>query len=76
LAASTTTPTSPEKNVTNNKLVVVPDRSPNNQKVNERILVASINVVMNTIAEDKKVVTMTPASIKRSGVAPARPRAS
>ena len=44
--------------------------------MNERILVASIIVVTKTITEERNVVTITPASIKRSGVAPARPRAS
>ena len=33
--------------------------------------VASIKVVMKTIAEERKVVTITPARTRRSGVAPA-----
>ena len=54
----------------------MPERSPSSQNVNERILVASIKVVTKTITDERNVVTITPASIKRSGVAPARPRAS
>ena len=57
------------------KLEVVPDKSPSSQKVNERMRVASISVVRKTIADERKVVTIIPASISRSGVAPARPRA-
>ena len=55
---------------------IAPDRSPNNQNVNDLIRVASIIVVIKTIADERKVVTMTPARINLSGEAPARPRAS
>ncbi len=61
--------------VNGNRALLVPDRSPSNQNVNERIRVASIKTVTNTITEERNVVTITPASISRSGVAPARPRA-
>src|SRR5215470_5520617 len=57
---------------TGNSVLLAPDRSPSSQNVNERILVASIITVTKTITDDRKVVTITPASINRSGVAPAR----
>src|SRR6185503_16481695 len=62
--------------VTGKSVLLAPDRSPSSQNVNERILVASIITVTNTITEERNVVTITPASINRSGVAPVRPRAS
>src|SRR6185369_14005656 len=62
--------------VSGKSVLLAPDRSPSSQNVNERILVASIMTVTNTITEERNVVTITPASINRSGVAPARPRAS
>ena len=40
-----------------------------------RYAVESINAVTKTIADERIVVTMTPARIKRSGEIPARPRA-
>ena len=57
------------------KLAVVPDRSPSNQKVKERMRVASIIVVIKTMADERNVVTITPARINLSGDAPVRPRA-
>src|SRR6185369_9801410 len=61
---------------TGNSVLLAPDKSPSSQNVNDRILVASIKTVTKTITDERKVVTITPASINRSGVAPARPRAS
>jgi hypothetical protein len=61
---------------TASKLVLAPERSPSSQKVKERIRVASIMVVIKTMADDRKVVTITPARISFSGDVPVRPRAS
>src|SRR5215211_4846954 len=76
LSVSATAPTIAAVIATGNSPLLVPDRSPSSQNVNDRILVASIITVTKTITDERKVVTITPASISRSGVAPARPRAS
>jgi hypothetical protein len=59
-----------------NRVSLVLERSPSSQNVNERIRVTSIIVVTKTITDDRNVVTITPARINRSGVAPVRPRAN
>src|SRR4026209_1990710 len=46
--------------VTGNNALLVPDRSPSSQKVNDRIRVASIKTVTKTITDERNVVTMTP----------------
>src|SRR6185503_5012573 len=76
LSVSASAPTIVIVIATGSSVLLVPERSPNSQNVNERILVASINVVTKTITDERKVVTITPASIKRSGVEPALPQAS
>src|SRR6185503_13069197 len=67
-AANTMVPAIAIKSASHSNFAVVSDKSPSNQKVKDLIRVASINVVTKTIAEDRNVVTITPARMSRSGL--------